>query len=123
MISIPPRSTRTYILFPYKTPCRSTRMFGVLAKRLFGSANDRFLKGLNSTVAATNALEPELQELSDEVLRARPAELRGRLDAGVSLDDILPVDFATGSEAAKRTLGPRQYDVQPVGGTRTSERL
>src|SRR3546814_8366669 len=82
MISIPPRSTRTYILFPYKTPCRSTRMFGVLAKRLFGSANDRFLKGLNSTVAATNALEPELQELSDEVLRARTAELRGRLDAG-----------------------------------------
>src|SRR3546814_181369 len=91
-------------------------MFGVLAKRLFGSANDRFLKGLNSTVAATNALEPELQELSDEVLRARTAELRGRLDAGESLDDILPDAFATVREAAKRTLGQRHYDVQLVGG-------
>src|SRR3546814_1596224 len=91
-------------------------MFGVLAKRLFGSANDRFLKGLNSTVAATNALEPELQELSDEVLRARTAELRGRLDAGESLDDILLDAFATVREAAKRTLGQRHYDVQLVGG-------
>src|SRR3546814_10652941 len=85
-------------------------MFGVLAKRLFGSANDRFLKGLNSTVAATNALEPELQELSDEVLRARTAELRGRLDAGESLDDILPDAFATVREAAKRTLGQRSEE-------------
>src|SRR3546814_15342293 len=87
-------------------------MFCGLAKRLFGSANDRFLKGLNSTVAATNALEPELQELSDEVLRARPAELRGRLDAGESLDDILPDAFAPVREAAKRTLGQRHYHVQ-----------
>src|SRR3546814_19713552 len=91
-------------------------MFGVLAKRLFGSANDRFLKGLNSTVAATNALEPELQELSDEVLRARTAELRGRLDAGESLDDILPDAFATVREAAQRTLGQRHSDGQLVGG-------
>src|SRR3546814_19275693 len=92
-------------------------MFGVLAKRLFGSANDRFLKGLNSTVAATNALEPELQELSDEVLRARTAELRGRLDAGESLADILPDAFAPVREAANRTLGTRPYEVQPSGGT------
>src|SRR3546814_15318089 len=96
-------------------------MFGVLAKRLFGSANDRFLKGLNSTVAATNALEPELQELSDEVLRARTAELRGRLDAGESLDDILPDAFATVRGAAKRTLGQRHYDV-PIGRAACRER-
>jgi preprotein translocase subunit SecA len=91
-------------------------MFGVLAKRLFGSANDRFLKGLNSTVAAINALEPALQELSDEALRARTAELRGRLAQGESLDDILPDAFATVREAAKRSLGQRHYDVQLVGG-------
>ncbi|MGF1631675.1 MAG: preprotein translocase subunit SecA [Kiloniellaceae bacterium] len=91
-------------------------MFGVLAKRLFGSANDRFLKGLNSTVAAINALEPNLQDLSDEALRARTAELRGRLAQGESLDDILPDAFATVREAAKRSLGQRHYDVQMVGG-------
>ena len=91
-------------------------MFGVLAKRLFGSANDRFLKGLNPTVAAINALEPQLQGLSDEALRARTAELRGRLAQGESLDDILPDAFATVREAAKRTLGQRHYDVQLIGG-------
>ncbi len=91
-------------------------MFGVLAKRLFGSANDRFLKSLNPTVTAINALEPQLQELSDEALRARTAELRGRLAQGESLDDILVDAFATVREAAKRTLGQRHYDVQMIGG-------
>ncbi|MGD1880112.1 MAG: preprotein translocase subunit SecA, partial [Kiloniellaceae bacterium] len=91
-------------------------MFGVLAKRLFGSANDRFLKGLNPTVAAINALEPQVQELSDEALRGRSAELRGRLAQGESLDDILPDAFATVREAAKRTLGQRHYDMQLIGG-------
>src|SRR3546814_7706091 len=85
-------------------------MFGVLAKRLFGSANDRYLKGLTSSVAAINALEPKLQELSDEALRGRTAELRGRLAQGESLDDILADAFATVREAAKRTLGQRHYD-------------
>src|SRR3546814_493491 len=91
-------------------------MFGVLAKRLFGSANDRYLKGLTSSVAAINALEPKLQELSDEALRGRTAELRGRLAQGESLDDILADAFATVREAAKRTLGQRHYDVQLIGG-------
>ncbi len=91
-------------------------MFGVLAKRLFGSANDRFLKGLTPTVTAINALEPQLQELSDEALRGRTAELRGRLTQGETLDDILPDAFATVREAAKRTLGQRHYDVQLIGG-------
>jgi preprotein translocase subunit SecA len=61
-------------------------------------------------------LEPQLQELSDEALRARTAELRGRLAQGASLDDILPEAFATVREAAKRTLGQRHYDVQMIGG-------
>jgi preprotein translocase subunit SecA len=71
---------------------------------------------LGPTVTAINALEPQLQELSDEALRARTAELRGRLAQGESLDDILPDAFATVREAAKRTLGQRHYDVQMVGG-------
>ena len=91
-------------------------MFGALAKQIFGSANDRFLKGLRPTVAAVNALEPQLQELSDEALRARTAELRGRLAQGESLDSVLPDAFATVREAAKRTLGQRHYDVQLIGG-------
>src|SRR3546814_13947740 len=91
-------------------------MFGVLAKRLFGSANDRYLKGLTSSVAAINALEPKLQELSDEALRGRTAELRGRLAQGESLDDILADAFATVRDAAKRTLGQRHYHVQLLGG-------
>src|SRR3546814_11787352 len=95
-------------------------MFGVLAKRLFGSANDRYLKGLTSSVAAINALEPKLQELSDEALRGRTAELRGRLAQGESLDDILADAFATVREAAKRTLGQRHYDVQLIAIGRAS---
>ena len=91
-------------------------MFGALAKRLFGSANERFLKGLHPTVVAINALEPQLQDLSDEALRGRTAELRGRLAQGESLEDILPDAFATVREAAKRTLGQRHYDVQLIGG-------
>ena len=91
-------------------------MFGALAKRLFGTANDRFLKGLDPTIAAINALEPRLQELSDEDLRDQTAKLRQRLGAGESLEDIIPEAFATVREAAKRTLGQRHYDVQLVGG-------
>ncbi len=91
-------------------------MFGALAKRLFGSANDRFLKGLHPTVAAINALEPQLEALSDEALRSRTAELRGRAEQSESLDDILVDAFATVREAAKRTLGQRHYDVQLIGG-------
>src|SRR3546814_16053056 len=91
-------------------------MFGVLAKRLFGSANDRYLKGLTSSVAAINALEPKLQELSDEALRGRTAELRGRPAQGESLASILADAFPTVREAAQRTLGPRHSDWQLLGG-------
>ena len=87
-----------------------------IAKKLFGSANDRRLKGYNSRVAAINALEPELEKLSDEELRARTQTFKDELAAGKTLDDILVPAFATVREAAKRTLGQRHFDVQMIGG-------
>ncbi len=91
-------------------------MFGALAKQLFGSANDRFLKGFDKTLAAINGLEPELEALSDEDLRARTPAFRERIAKGESLEDLLPEAFATVREAAKRTLGQRHFDVQLLGG-------
>jgi preprotein translocase subunit SecA len=91
-------------------------MFGALAKRMFGSANERFLKGLQPDVDAINALEPELEGLSDEELRARTTALRQRCAAGESLDELLVEAFATVREASKRTLGQRHFDVQLIGG-------
>ena len=91
-------------------------MIGALAKRLFGSANDRFVKSLRTRVEAINALEPALEALSDDELKARTDWLRGRLADGESLDDVLNDAFATVREAAKRTLGQRHYDVQMIGG-------
>ncbi|MCH8038166.1 MAG: preprotein translocase subunit SecA, partial [Proteobacteria bacterium] len=91
-------------------------MLGALAKRLFGSANERFLKGLDSDVAAISALEPELEALDDARLRARTDAFRQRLAAGESLDDLLVEAFATVREASKRTLGQRPFDVQLMGG-------
>ncbi|HVO00590.1 MAG TPA: preprotein translocase subunit SecA [Candidatus Cybelea sp.] len=91
-------------------------MFAALAKRVFGSANDRFIKSLNATVAAINALEPEVQALDDEALKARTAALKQRLADGETLEDILPHAFATVREAAIRSLGQRHFDVQMKGG-------
>jgi len=91
-------------------------MFSTLAKRLFGSANERFLRGLQPAVDAVNDLEPELEALSDDDLRGRTEALRQRLTDGESLDDILVDAFATVREAAKRTLGQRHFDVQLMGG-------
>ena len=91
-------------------------MLGALAKKLFGSANERYVKGLNKIIDAVNALEPEVEALSDEALQARTPWLRERLSAGESLDDILPDAFATVREAGKRVLGQRHFDVQVMGG-------
>jgi len=91
-------------------------MFAGLAKRIFGSASDRFIKGLNKTVADVNALEPQLQALSDDELKARTAWLKDRLAKGEDLDDILVDAFATVRESAKRVMGQRHYDVQLMGG-------
>src|SRR6202140_3457873 len=91
-------------------------MIGALARKFFGSANDRRVKGYQSRVDAINALEPEIAALSDEALKARTAEFRKELAEGKTLDDILVPAFGTVREAAKRTLGQRHFDVQLIGG-------
>lgn len=91
-------------------------MIGAIAKRLFGSSNDRFIKSLAPIVSAINAKEAEVQDLEDSALRDRTGWLRQRLAAGETLDDILPDAFATVREAAKRTLKQRHFDVQLMGG-------
>src|ERR1700674_1300389 len=91
-------------------------MIGALARKFFGSANDRRIKGYQSRVDAINALEPEIAALSDEALKARTAEFRQQITAGKSLDDLLAPAFATVREAAKRTLGQRHFDVPLIGG-------
>ncbi len=91
-------------------------MLGALARGLFGTANDRVVKGFDKPVAKINALEPELAKLSDEQLRAKTTEFRERLAKGETLDDLLVEAFATVREASKRTLGQRHFDVQLKGG-------
>ena len=91
-------------------------MVKTLLKKVFGSRNDRLVKSLLKSVARINALEPELEPLSDEALAAKTAELRRRLDAGETLDSLIAEAFAVVREASKRTLGLRHFDVQMVGG-------
>jgi preprotein translocase subunit SecA len=91
-------------------------MIGALARKLFGSPNDRRVKGYQARVDAINALEPELVAMSDTQLKARTAEFKAQLAAGKTLDDLLVPAFATVREAAKRTLGQRHFDVQLIGG-------
>ena len=91
-------------------------MIGALARKFFGSANDRRIKGYQARIDAINALEPEIAALSDEALKARTSEFRKQLADGRTLDDILVPAFATVREAAKRTLGQRHFDVQLIGG-------
>jgi preprotein translocase subunit SecA len=91
-------------------------MFASIAHSIFGSANDRALKAYRRRVPQINALEPAMEALSDEALRARTAEFRERLAGGVTLDEILPEAFATVREASKRTLGQRHFDMQLIGG-------
>ncbi|MDZ7629162.1 MAG: preprotein translocase subunit SecA [Parvularculaceae bacterium] len=90
-------------------------LFGI-AKKFFGSSNDRRIKPLWRRVEAINALEPEVGKLSDAEIIARTAALKERVAAGASLDEILEEAFATVREAAKRALGQRHYDVQLLGG-------
>ena len=91
-------------------------MLQSIAQRFFGSANDREVKRLQGIVAQINALEPDVEKLSDDQLRARTDEFREKYKDGADLDDLLPDAFATVREAAKRTLGQRHYDVQMLGG-------
>src|SRR6185295_13044167 len=91
-------------------------MLGALARNLFGTANDRIVKGFDKPVAKINALEPEFAKLSDDALRAKTVEFRERLAKGETLNDLLVEAFATVREAAKRTLDQRHFDVQMAGG-------
>ncbi|MEW6437209.1 MAG: preprotein translocase subunit SecA [Pseudomonadota bacterium] len=91
-------------------------MFSTVAKKIFGSANDRRLKAYRPKVAAINALEPDIQKLTDEELKAQTEKFRAELAAGKKLDDLLVPAFATVREAARRVLGQRHFDVQLIGG-------
>ncbi len=91
-------------------------MLKAIARKIIGSRNERYLKGLRPIVEAINAFEPKAQALSDDAMRARIAELRQEVAAGQSLDAILPEVFALVREGSVRSLGMRHFDVQLVGG-------
>ncbi|MEM1390303.1 MAG: DEAD/DEAH box helicase, partial [Pseudomonadota bacterium] len=86
------------------------------AQKMFGSANDRLLKPMQRRVTKINALEPEIEKLSDDALRGKTEEFRRRLKDGETLDDILEEAFAVVREGGKRALGMRHFDVQLIGG-------
>jgi preprotein translocase subunit SecA len=91
-------------------------MIGAVARKLFGSANERRIRSYLPRVNEINALEKELESLSDEALKARTEAFKHQVAHGASIDDILVPAFATVREAAKRTLGQRHFDVQLIGG-------
>ena len=86
--------------------------FGKLAKKVFGSPNDRVMKSTMPMVEKINAFEDDYQALSDEAIIAKTQEFKTRLNSGTTLDELLPEAFANCREAAKRTLGLRAFDVQ-----------
>ncbi|NML93444.1 preprotein translocase subunit SecA [Novosphingobium olei] len=91
-------------------------MFGALAKSLFGSSNDRYVKSLDKLVRQIAAYEPQIKALSDAELAAQTPKFREMLAGGSTLDQILPEAFATVREASIRTMGMRHFDVQMIGG-------
>ena len=93
-----------------------------LARRIFGSPSDRQVKRYQGKVAAINALEPELAQLTDDALKARTAEFRAQIEKGAAIDDLIVPAFATVREASKRALGMRHFDVQLIGGMVLNDR-
>ena len=91
-------------------------MFETVLKSIFGSRNDRLLKQYSKRVVAINALEPAIQALSDDALKAKTPEFKQRFQNGETLDQLLPEAFAVVREAGKRSLGMRHFDVQLIGG-------
>jgi preprotein translocase subunit SecA len=91
-------------------------MIAALAKSIFGSSNDRYVRSLGKYVDAVNGFEPTISAMTDEELRGQTEIFRRRLAEGTKLEDLLPEAFATVREAAVRTLGQRHYDVQLIGG-------
>ncbi|MEC8429615.1 MAG: preprotein translocase subunit SecA, partial [Pseudomonadota bacterium] len=91
-------------------------MFGKMIRAVFGSKNDRELKRMGKLVKRINALEEELQKLTDEQLKDKTADFKGRIEKGETLDAVLPEAFAVCREASRRVLGMRHFDVQLIGG-------
>ena len=91
-------------------------MLSTLFKKVFGSRNDRLIKQLTQKVSAINALEPAMQALSDEALKAKTEEFKQRYQNGESLDKLLPEAFAVVREGGRRVLEMRHFDVQLIGG-------
>src|SRR6186713_647741 len=95
---------------------RPKQMLTWVAKKLFGTSNERAVRRMQPIVNAINALEPKMQKLSDAELQAKTAEFKQKLENGASLDDLLIEAFAALREASKRVLRMRHYDVQLMGG-------
>ncbi|MCK5807429.1 preprotein translocase subunit SecA [bacterium] len=91
-------------------------MLKTVARKIFGTANDRYLKSIQHIVVQINDLEPTVVDLTDEELQAKTPEFRTRIEKGATLDELLPEAFAVVREASKRVLGMRHYDVQLIGG-------
>ena len=91
-------------------------MIGSVARKLFGSRNDRVVKGYAKVVQQVNSLEDKFSKLSDQELQAKTVEFRERLAKGETLESLIPEAFATVREAGKRVMGMRHYDVQLIGG-------
>ena len=91
-------------------------MISTFLRKIFGSRNDRLLKRYTQTVRAINSLEPEIEKLSDEDLRAKTEQFKQRFAKGETLDQLLPEAFAVVREAGKRALNMRHFDMQLVGG-------
>ena len=89
---------------------------GGIARKLFGSSNDRRVKKIRNKIKEINALEAEISALTDVQLQAKTTEFRAALESGKSLDDLLAPAFAVAREASKRVLGMRPFDVQLIGG-------
>jgi len=97
-------------------------MFGKFLTSIFGSRNERTLKGLHKIVDKINKMEPEFEALTDEQLKAKTQDFKARLAAGETLDDILPEAFDTVRETSKRVFGMRHFDVQLIGGMVLNQR-
>ncbi|NDC43113.1 MAG: preprotein translocase subunit SecA, partial [Chitinophagia bacterium] len=91
-------------------------MFLLIAKKIFGSVNERAIKKIMADVVKINAFEPEISALSDEQLKAKTIEFKNRIKSGVSIDSLLHESFAVVREASKRVLNMRHFDVQLIGG-------
>ena len=93
-----------------------------LLTKVFGSRNDRTLRRMRKAVALINQMEPEMEKLSDDELKAKTNEFRERLAKGATVESLLPEAFATVREASKRVFGMRHFDVQLLGGMVLNDR-